>query len=642
MSTRQFLRSFATTFVVVIATIGLYSVLVWGPRIRASEQQEAGGNGAAPTSPFRANIRADQLAAGKQLLGTDLVLDDLVHPDFEARLSAAVLALERGGSPGGSWATSTAGVTSTEEVVDRNKDDDAESKQAELDSVGDQPKESSDAKEAAIEAAVDQLKAELEQRNHPKAKQAGVKKGGQPKPSDKDHKKSIEEKIAMWRQRDKFWLQQGALTSLLGSKCLDTGGGRWKGELKLWGCHKDEIGANQRFVFHPETGQIIQPNLKNAKALPQCLEVRANAPEGMKVGYASSPMLVKCEAGKREQEWAFNVDASIHKVWGGVQNKATGNCLTHFPTGRNTTNERAIVMSPCVKACNQTWSFGDRPVNWPNEVARVREPAASPKAGRILCWILTFPAAGDTKAAGVNNTWGRRCDTLLYMTTEHVEELNTVELKLWGPEGRDKLWTKSKLAWLHVYEHYRDKADWFIKADDDTYLMMDNLREFLSQYNTMDPHHFGRKFSVYKDAYYSGGSGIVLSKEALLRMGKAFPTAEAEGWAGAPRGTGPEDLLTSKSLAPLGVLAVEAVDKNDRQLFFPMGLEHEWFAKERDEKAWFYRYSKVAKVGRECCSENWVAVHYTPTPKMYMIDSIEELQCKMELNLWPHLQLSGT
>ena len=59
----------------------------------------------------------------------------------------------------------------------------------------------------------------------------------------------------------------------------------------------------------------------------------------------------------------------------------------------------------------------------------------------------------DTRAAGVNNTWGRRCNILLYMTTEHVADLNTVNLKLWGPEGRNMLWTKSKMAWLHVYNN---------------------------------------------------------------------------------------------------------------------------------------------------------------------------------------------
>lgn len=35
-------------------------------------------------------------------------------------------------------------------------------------------------------------------------------------------------------------------------------------------------------------------------------------------------------------------------------------------------------------------------------------------------------------------------------------------------EGRENLWGKTREAYRHVWENYRDKADWFMKADDDT------------------------------------------------------------------------------------------------------------------------------------------------------------------------------
>lgn len=61
-------------------------------------------------------------------------------------------------------------------------------------------------------------------------------------------------------------------------------------------------------------------------------------------------------------------------------------------------------------------------------------------------------------------------------------------------------------------------ADWFLKADDDTYVIVENLRYFLSRQNTTNPVYFGHKFKRHvKEGYMSGGAGYVLSKEALDR-----------------------------------------------------------------------------------------------------------------------------
>ena len=59
-------------------------------------------------------------------------------------------------------------------------------------------------------------------------------------------------------------------------------------------------------------------------------------------------------------------------------------------------------------------------------------------------------------------------------------------------EGHDHLWPKTQKAFQYVWEHHRDDANWFFKADDDTYVFMDNLRSFLGRHDPNKAHYFGQ------------------------------------------------------------------------------------------------------------------------------------------------------
>lgn len=84
---------------------------------------------------------------------------------------------------------------------------------------------------------------------------------------------------------------------------------------------------------------------------------------------------------------------------------------------------------------------------------------------KILCWIMTTPANHKTKAIHVKNTWGRRCNKLIFMSSVKDNELGSVALPV--HEGRDPLWDKTKHAFMYIYQHHFHEADWFLKADDD-------------------------------------------------------------------------------------------------------------------------------------------------------------------------------
>lgn len=85
---------------------------------------------------------------------------------------------------------------------------------------------------------------------------------------------------------------------------------------------------------------------------------------------------------------------------------------------------------------------------------------------KILCMIMTNPANHKTKAIHIKSTWGRRCNKLLFITSQADPDLDIIHIPV-GEESRKVLRNKTKGSFLYAHDHHLDDFDWFIKADDD-------------------------------------------------------------------------------------------------------------------------------------------------------------------------------
>lgn len=177
---------------------------------------------------------------------------------------------------------------------------------------------------------------------------------------------------------------------------------------------------------------------------------------------------------------------------------------------------------------------------------------------------MTNPSNLEKKATAVKTTWAKRCNRFVFISSKTNSSFPTIGLNV--SEGREHLTAKTMQGFLYMYQHYYDEADWFLKADDDTYIIVENLRFFLSHQKSSHPVYFGHHFKmIVKQGYMSGGAGYVLSKEALRRVVniglKDHKLCRPDG--------GSEDAEIGKCLMNVGVKPGLSLDSKHRETFHP-------------------------------------------------------------------------
>ncbi len=152
---------------------------------------------------------------------------------------------------------------------------------------------------------------------------------------------------------------------------------------------------------------------------------------------------------------------------------------------------------------------------------------------RILCLVYTNEN-NHRLVETIVHTWGKRCDGFLAMSNANDASIGALALDHEGPESYSNMWQKTRSILKYTHDKYLHDFDFFHICGDDTYMIIENMREFLASQEVMElgkpqnlvetptslsqlgPLLLGAPMFVDETQYAcAGGSGYTLNQAAL-------------------------------------------------------------------------------------------------------------------------------
>lgn len=165
--------------------------------------------------------------------------------------------------------------------------------------------------------------------------------------------------------------------------------------------------------------------------------------------------------------------------------------------------------------------------------------------------------------------------------------VHAVDIPHEGPEDYNNLWQKFRSTISYVYDNYYNKYDWFFMGDDDTFVIVENMRLYLESEEirlasngghflpignetSQTPLLLGRRFAFKgdrTDIFPSGGAGFVLNKAALKAL-VVYAIEQFEPHAQVFT----DDWYLGRSLGELGIVMYDTQDDNGGERFMPFSV----------------------------------------------------------------------
>ncbi|KAI9562650.1 hypothetical protein GHT06_010104 [Daphnia sinensis] len=254
-----------------------------------------------------------------------------------------------------------------------------------------------------------------------------------------------------------------------------------------------------------------------------------------------------------------------------------------------------------IRTPNSTAHSNVHPSNPPKGEAVLNISSSLPV--RILCWV-PISTKSKSRAQLIQKTWGKQCDTLLLMSSKADATIPSIGLPV--EDSYTTLWGKTYEGLKYIHDHHLNDADWFFKADDDTYVVVDNLRQFLSSYDAALPHLLGSRFAHNRllKGYFGGGAGYAMTRETVRLFIEYVYDKQFDICISGPNGE--EDSYLAMCLEILDVIFGDTRDPNGSERFLQLSLHNLY--RPSDYQATLRAFFP-SKSGLDCCSNETISFH---------------------------------
>lgn len=166
-----------------------------------------------------------------------------------------------------------------------------------------------------------------------------------------------------------------------------------------------------------------------------------------------------------------------------------------------------------------------------NQLEKKDETSDIDKDNFIFVGIMTAKKFIDNRGLASHTTWASNINgkVMFFSSEGSTSSYGVPVVALPGVDDHYPPQKKSFMMLKYMYDHFLDKYEWFMRADDDVFIKGDRLDEFLrginssqalfiGQAGTGKADELGKLALSAEENFCMGGPGMIFSRETLRRM----------------------------------------------------------------------------------------------------------------------------